>query len=111
MLWSRCSDSGCSAQVSADYNKENGKFYCHWMVFINVAGLFRDSRYWEYGHLWRVELTVGDQIHTNGDRPLTYNIYRPFIANETEEEIDNYYELLWIINNPNNWLLWITMNY
>lgn len=47
-----------------------------------------DRRYWEFGHLWRIELSVGDQIHTNGDRPLTYNIYRPFIEDETEEVID-----------------------
>lgn len=58
-----------------------------------VEGLFfltrcMDRRYWEYGHIWRIELSVGDQIHTNGDRPLTYNIYRPFIEDETEEVID-----------------------
>ena len=46
-----------------------------------------DKRYWEYGHLWRIELTCSDQIHPNGDRPITYNIFRP-IVEETEEEID-----------------------
>jgi hypothetical protein len=56
-----------------------------------------DTRYWEWGHLWRIELTVGDQLHTNGDRPLTYNIYRPFIGEETEEEIDK--EISSLINN------------
>jgi hypothetical protein len=47
-----------------------------------------DTRYWKYGHLWRIELTCSDQIHPNGDRPITYNIYRPFIEEETEQEID-----------------------
>ena len=56
-----------------------------------------DARYWEWGNLWRIELTVGDQLHTNGDRPLTYNIYRPFIGEETEEEIDK--EISSLIDN------------
>jgi hypothetical protein len=47
-----------------------------------------DSRYWEFGHRWRIELSCGDLMHPNGDRPITYNIHRPFIENETEEEID-----------------------
>ena len=48
-----------------------------------------DKRYWEFGNLWRIEIDCGDQIHSNGDRPITYNIYRPFIGVETEVEIDN----------------------
>ncbi len=59
----------------------------------DAEGLFfltrcMDSRYWKYGHHWRIELSCGDQMHQNGDRPITYNIYRPFIEEETEEEID-----------------------
>ncbi len=65
----------------------------------DTEGLFfiirsMDARYWEYGHLWRIEITVGDQIHPNGDRPITYNIYRPFISKETEEELDKEIESL-----------------
>jgi len=56
-----------------------------------------DSRYWEFGHLWRIELSCGDQIHTNGDRPITYNIFRPLTENETEEDINKEIESL--INN------------
>ncbi len=56
-----------------------------------------DSRYWQYGNLWRIEITCGDQIHSNGDRPITYNIFRPLTQNETEEDIDNEIESL--INN------------
>lgn len=58
-----------------------------------------DARYWEWGNLWRIEITVGDQIHTNGDRPITYNIYRPFIENETEDQIDK--EINSLIDNMN----------
>lgn len=53
-----------------------------------------DNRYWKYGHLWRIELSCSDQIHANGDRPITYNIFRPFIEEETEEEIDKEIEHL-----------------
>ena len=55
-----------------------------------------DSRYWEHGHRWRVEITCSDQIRPNGDRPITYNIFRP-IETETEEDIDKEIESL--INN------------
>jgi len=65
----------------------------------DTEGLFflirsMDTRYWEFGHLWRIEITCGDQIHQNGDRPITYNIYRPFIEKETEEELDKEIESL-----------------
>lgn len=56
-----------------------------------------DSRYWEYGHLWRLEVTCSDLIRPNGDRPITYNIFRPLIQNETEEDINKEIESL--INN------------
>jgi len=56
-----------------------------------------DSRYWEFGNLWRIELSCSDQMHQNGDRPITYNIFRPLIEEETEEEIDKEIESL--INN------------
>jgi hypothetical protein len=52
-----------------------------------------DSRYWEFGHIWRIELSCGDQIHPNGDRPITYNIFRP-INEESEEEIEREIESL-----------------
>ena len=59
-----------------------------------------DARYWEFGNLWRVELTCGDQTHSNGDRPITYNIYRPFVLEETEEEFDN--EINSLMENMHN---------
>jgi hypothetical protein len=65
----------------------------------DTEGLFfltrsMDTRYWEFGNLWRIEITCGDQIHPNGDKPITYNIYRPFTENETEEDIDKEIESL-----------------
>lgn len=64
-----------------------------WSDEKDAEGLFfltrcLDSRYWQFGHLWRIELSCGDQIHQNGDRPITYNIFRVFTGEETEEEID-----------------------
>ena len=46
-----------------------------------------DNRYWQYGHTWRIELSVGDSIHHNGDRPLTYHIFRPLTGIESEETL------------------------
>ncbi len=47
-----------------------------------------DRRYWEFGDLWRIELSCGDVTHPNGDRPITYNIFRKIQKQETEEQID-----------------------
>lgn len=52
-------------------------------VFFNVKdndkGLFlltrcTDKRYWEYGNLWNIKLSVGDQ-YENDILPVTYNLY------------------------------------
>lgn len=58
------------------------------LIFLHIEeccqeGLFfltrcLDKRYWEYGNKWRIELEVGDVEYPNGDRPLTYYIFRPF---------------------------------
>ena len=58
-----------------------------------------DMRYWEWGHTWRIELTVSDAPYENGDRPLTYQIYRPFIDGETLSDID--LEISSLIDNMN----------
>lgn len=57
-----------------------------------VEGLFfltrvLDKRYFQHGHLWRIELSVGDLNYNNGDRPITYQIFRPLIGIETEETL------------------------
>ena len=87
-----------------DSSKHNGLY-----IFFNSnekdpEGLFFitrsiDMRYWEYGHTWRIELTVADSPHENGDRPLTYQIYRPLIEQETLTEID--LEIQSLIDNMN----------
>jgi hypothetical protein len=58
----------------------------------NAEGIFfltrcLDRRYWEYGHKWRIELSVGDQIFENGDRPLIYDIFRPLLDDDNEKNI------------------------
>lgn len=67
------------------------------LIFIHIEeytqeGLFFltrciDKRYWEHGNKWRVELEVGDTEHLNGDRPITYMIFRPFQDGDTEQNI------------------------
>ena len=96
--------SGSNLSNSFDKIKSNWGGHC---IFFysnekDAEGLFFltrciDTRYWKFGHLWRIEITCSDQIHSNGDRPITYNIFRPFSGIETEQEIDKEIESL--INN------------
>ena len=46
-----------------------------------------DRRYWEHGNKWRIQLEVGDTDYQNGDRPLTYFIFRPFQDGDTEQTL------------------------
>jgi hypothetical protein len=96
-------DSGSNLENSFDIIKSrwDGILLFFYSDEKDAEGLFFltrciDKRYWEYGHLWRIELTCSDQIHSNGDRPITYNIFRP-IGEETEEEIDK--EIKSLIDN------------
>ena len=65
-------------------------FYCSEKDAEGLFFLTRciDRRYWEFGDLWRIELSCGDVTHPNGDRPITYNIFRKIQKQETEEQID-----------------------
>ena len=65
------------------------------LIFLHIEectqeGLFfltrcTDRRYWEHGNKWRIELEVGDVEYRNGDRPITYMIFRPFQDGDTEQ--------------------------
>lgn len=53
----------------------------------NNTGLFFltrccDRRYWRYGHLWKIELSVGDMFNDN-NLPITYMLHS---GNVVEEE-------------------------
>lgn len=57
-----------------------------------VEGLFfltrvLDKRYFQHGHLWRIELSIGDLNYNNGDRPITYQIFRPLVGFESEQTL------------------------
>ena len=87
-----------------DSSKHNGLYIFFHSNEKDPEGLFFitrsiDMRYWEYGHTWRIELTVADSPHENGDRPLTFQIYRPLIEQETLTEID--LEIQSLIDNMN----------
>ena len=55
------------------------------MIFLHInendqSGLFLltrsiDQRYWEYDS-WEINLSIGDQLYKNGDRPIWYNLNR-----------------------------------
>ena len=67
------------------------------MIFLHIEectqeGLFflarcMDKRYWEHGNKWRIELSVGDVEHMNGDRPINYNLFRAFQEGDNEQVI------------------------
>jgi hypothetical protein len=67
------------------------------LIFLHIEestqeGLFfltrcLDRRYWEHGDKWRIELEVGDVEYPNGDRPITYMIFRPLQDGDTEQNI------------------------
>jgi hypothetical protein len=67
------------------------------LIFLHVEectqeGLFfltrcMDRRYWEHGNKWRIELEAGDNEHLNGDRPINYNLFRPFQEGDNEQII------------------------
>ncbi len=67
------------------------------LIFLHIEestqeGLFfltrcLDRRYWEHGSKWRIELEVGDVEYPNGDRPITYMIFRPLQDGDTEQNI------------------------
>lgn len=67
------------------------------LIFLHIdeaeqEGLFfltrvLDKRYFQHGHLWRIELSVCDLNYNNGDRPITYQIFRPLVGFESEETL------------------------
>jgi hypothetical protein len=79
------------------------------LIFLHIEectqeGLFfltrcLDRRYWEYGNKWRIELEVGDTEYPNGDRPITYMIFRPLQDDDTEQNIID--ECLSLMDNMN----------
>ena len=72
--------------------KWNGIFLFFHSNQLDSEGLFfltrcLDRRYFQHGHKWRIELSVSDRKYDNGDRPIAYQIYRPFLDGDTEEII------------------------
>jgi len=59
-----------------------------------------DRRYWEHGNKWRIELEVGDVEYPNGDRPITYMIFRSLQDGDTEQTILD--ECKSLVNNMND---------
>ena len=48
-----------------------------------------DGRYFQYGLNWRIQLSVGDVLHRNGDRPITYELKRIPLQDDTEEDLQD----------------------
>jgi len=93
-----------------ELNKWNGL-----LIFLHVEesciykqeGLFFlarsiDRRYWEHGNKWKIELEVGDVNYENGDRPITYFIFRPFQDGDTEQTL--FEECKSLVDNMNHHL-------
>lgn len=57
-----------------------------------------DRRYWQYGHLWNISLSVGD-LYENDVLPITYNLHcdetnEKFVRNQSKNLIRNMNEHL-----------------
>lgn len=89
-----------SHDVNAKLEEEFDRIKKGWsgiLIFLHIEectqeGLFFltrciDKRYWEHGHKWRIELSVGDNLHINGDRPIHYHLFRPFQDGDNEQTI------------------------
>jgi len=86
-------------------NKNFDEIKSRWsgpLIFLHIDetdadGLFfltrvLDKRYFAHGHLWRIELSVSDANYSNGDRPITYQIFRPLHGLETKETLYREYK-------------------
>lgn len=82
--------------ISATFDKMN-KHLKGLLIFLHIEegkqeGLFFltrsiDRRYWEFGNKWQIQMEVGDTLYENGDRPITYFIWRAFEDSDTEQTI------------------------
>ncbi len=86
--------------TSSNLDKSFDRIQSGWngiLIFLHIEectqeGLFflvrcMDRRYWEFANKWRIELEVGDTEYPNGDRPIVYQIFRPFQDGDSEEVI------------------------
>lgn len=75
-----------------------------WFKVTDPIGLFFltrcvDHRYWKYGYLWKIELTVGDSMFKDGSLPITYMLNSGPIVGE-----DAYKQATDLLKNMDNHL-------
>lgn len=58
------------------------------------------NRYWQYGHYWSIQLEVRDEIYPNGDRPISYQIFRPITIGFKKKDLEK--EIKSLIENMNH---------
>lgn len=67
----------------------------HFSIYFRVTdekGLFFltrcvDRRYWKYGYLWKIELSVGDTMFIGGHRPVIYHLHSgPIVGKDSYEQ-------------------------
>jgi hypothetical protein len=86
--------------ISSNLDKSFDEIKKRWngvLIFFHIEectqeGLFFltrciDRRYWEHGNKWGIELEVGDVKYRNGDRPITYSLFRAFQEDDVEQNI------------------------
>lgn len=68
------------------------------MIFFQVTsevGLFFltrcvDVRYWKYGYLWKIDLSVGDLYKTGWPRPVTYLLHSgPMVGEDAYKQAED----------------------
>jgi len=83
----------------------------HFIIFFEVhdtmQGLFFltrcvDGRYWKYGHLWKIELTVGDSFD-NGILPICFELHSGTVVGEDayKQARDLLENMIWHLNHEN----------
>lgn len=66
-----------------------------WFKVTDPIGLFFltrcvDHRYWKYGYLWKIELTVGDTIFKDGSLPTHYMLNSgPIVGEDAYEQAND----------------------
>lgn len=89
--------------------------YSIWFKVTDPEGLFFltrcvDRRYWKYGYLWKIELSVGD-TYRNGYLPTSYHLHSgPIVGEDAYAQADSLVENLNYHINYENFIAGFELN-
>jgi len=85
-----CGHGACALMIFFRSTSEEGLFFLTRCV---------DRRYWKYGYLWGIDLSVGDLWKEEKPRPTTYRLHSGPIVGE-----DAYEQAKYLVRNMNRHL-------